>query len=357
MDPAPLVGEAAAVRNANTPMMALGPSAKPYHFSGPLPDRMRARACLAAAMLFEAGDDGAGQLAVGQVVLNRARHPAFHGSVCGVILQGSERATGCQFTFTCDGALARSTTVESRTRALVRADMMLDGLVFAPVGLATHYHTVDVYPWWSPKLEKIARQGAHVFLRWPGHWGSARAVVDRAESEPASALFSPFGSVGSRDGLVSERQDEGRAEFSETAVLTRRSAIMAEQAATGSGGAVPAVLIPPSRRLDLALPHDTSKAMIPISTAALLGNSLIRMFPDEGVFFLQISSDPNEGRRRRVAEMLCGGRTDCRVYGWQDAASVPETIHIGPDPAAKLAFRFVKRPLANGSAGNAAGPF
>ena len=42
-----------------------------------------------------------------QVVLNRVRHPAFPKSVCGVIFQGSERSTGCQFTFACDGAMSR----------------------------------------------------------------------------------------------------------------------------------------------------------------------------------------------------------------------------------------------------------
>ena len=34
------------------------------------------------------------------------RHPAYPASVCGVVYQGSERSSGCQFTFTCDGSLA-----------------------------------------------------------------------------------------------------------------------------------------------------------------------------------------------------------------------------------------------------------
>ena len=40
-----------------------------------------------------------------QVVLNRVRHPAYPKSVCGVVYQGAERRTGCQFSFTCDGSL------------------------------------------------------------------------------------------------------------------------------------------------------------------------------------------------------------------------------------------------------------
>src|SRR3546814_4751718 len=81
--------------------------ARPFVYAGGDDAKARARDCLAAAMLYEAGDDAKGQQAVGQVVINRARHPAFPKSICGVVFQGSERATGCQFTFTCDGALGR----------------------------------------------------------------------------------------------------------------------------------------------------------------------------------------------------------------------------------------------------------
>lgn len=70
-------------------------------------DRARAVDCLGAAMWYEAGADWEGQRAVAQVVLNRVRHPAFPHSVCGVAFQGSDRKTGCQFTFACDGAMAR----------------------------------------------------------------------------------------------------------------------------------------------------------------------------------------------------------------------------------------------------------
>ena len=40
--------------------------------------------------------------------------------------------------------------------------------VYAPVGNATHYHTDWVFPYWSPKLEKLARVETHLFFRWPG---------------------------------------------------------------------------------------------------------------------------------------------------------------------------------------------
>ncbi len=53
-------------------------------------DRARAMQCLTAAIYYEAGGESIdGQRAVAQVVLNRARHPAFPATVCGVVYQGS----------------------------------------------------------------------------------------------------------------------------------------------------------------------------------------------------------------------------------------------------------------------------
>lgn len=46
--------------------------------------------CLSQAVYYEAASEpDEGQRAVAQVVLNRARHPAFPNSVCGVVYQGS----------------------------------------------------------------------------------------------------------------------------------------------------------------------------------------------------------------------------------------------------------------------------
>src|SRR3546814_13885859 len=57
--------------------------------------------CLTVAIYYEAAQESeSGKRGVAQVVLNRARHPAFPSSICGVVYQGSERKTGCQFTFT-----------------------------------------------------------------------------------------------------------------------------------------------------------------------------------------------------------------------------------------------------------------
>ena len=136
-------------------------------------NRGRALECLATAIYYEAAsepDDG--QRAVAQVVLNRVRHPAFPATVCGVIYQGSERTSGCQFSFACDGAMARAPSRAGLARATRNAAAALAGQVFAPVGLATHYHTYAVTPAWNRTLVMTDAVGAHFFHRWKGYWGT-----------------------------------------------------------------------------------------------------------------------------------------------------------------------------------------
>jgi hypothetical protein len=128
-------------------------------------------------------------------VLNRARHPAFPAGICAVVFQGATRATGCQFTFTCDGALARTPSPAALLRARAIAEAALDGAVDARIGLATHYHADYVVPRWREDMVKLARQGAHLFYRWPGYWGSAAALTRKAGGteepvEPALAALS-----------------------------------------------------------------------------------------------------------------------------------------------------------------------
>jgi hypothetical protein len=154
------------------------PAARPFVFKGNSAARSSALECLASAVYYEAGsqsDDG--ERAVAQVVLNRVRHPAFPSNVCGVVYQGSTRATGCQFTFTCDGSLYRRPDLAGWSRARRIADAALSGFVYSPVGYATHYHADYVVPYWAPTLAKNAVVGAHIFYRWAGGWGRPAAFT------------------------------------------------------------------------------------------------------------------------------------------------------------------------------------
>jgi hypothetical protein len=340
--PPALVGELAAQRNAGDPFHPLGAAAKPFVFTGPPEERLRARTCLAAAMLYEAGSDAAGQLAVAQVVLNRVRHPAFPASVCGVVTQGSERATGCQFTFTCDGSLARRIAPPAQTAAYARADAMLSGLVYAAVGLATHYHTHAVYPWWSPRLEKIAQVGPHLFFRWPGHWGSPQAMIERrAGHEPSAALF-----AGLSDGLP-QALAVGASEPRIDAYLPGLDEALPVPVARPLVASRDdrAVAIPEARRLAVAPVPETPAAAIGARLPG--GHRLLRMFPEEGLFYLELAPGSSDASRRRAAELLCGGRAACRVYGWHDASLAPHQPQLDAAARSALAFRFVRTPPAD----------
>jgi hypothetical protein len=141
--------------------------------------------CLTQAVYYEAASEPEqGQRAVAQVVLNRVRHPSFPNSVCGVVYQGSERRTGCQFTFTCDGSLRRTPSTGLWLRARQVAESALRGRIEASVGMATHYHTDWVFPYWAPNLKKITRVGTHIFYGWNGSWGRRAAFTEAAVAEP-----------------------------------------------------------------------------------------------------------------------------------------------------------------------------
>lgn len=154
----------------------VSPAARALRIDGSGLDRTRALQCLAAAVYYEAGSEpDAGQRAVAQVVLNRVAHPAYPKTVCGVVYQGSERSTGCQFTFTCDGSLAHRPSPLFWDRALEVARAALSGYVYAPVGLATHYHTVQVHPYWAASLDYLGTIGAHRFYSFRGAAGRPAA--------------------------------------------------------------------------------------------------------------------------------------------------------------------------------------
>ena len=166
----------AAIPKVDAPIEA----ARPFLLQAPAGDRVRAEHCLAEAVYYEAGDQSLqGEAAVAQTVLNRLRHPDFPKSVCGVVYQGARLATGCQYSFTCDGSLARVADAAGWARAQGVARRALAGYVEPSVGWATHYHADYVTPYWRASLVKLTQIGAHIFYRWPGSAGAPAAFVGR----------------------------------------------------------------------------------------------------------------------------------------------------------------------------------
>ena len=173
---------------ATAAVAASGEVAEPFVASSDPAAFDRSLECLTQAIYYEArsqSDDG--QRAVAQVVLNRVRHPAYPNSVCGVVYQGSERGTGCQFTFTCDGAMNAAIEPYAWDRARRIAEAALRGSVYRPVGLATNYHTTAIHPYWAPSLVPQVTVGAHIFYRRPGS-GTVEAFSQAPSDDEPGAI-------------------------------------------------------------------------------------------------------------------------------------------------------------------------
>ena len=141
---------------------------------GLLDEKVRAKSekCLAEAVYFEArGEAVRGQIAVAQVVLNRAFSGFYPTTVCGVVYQNKHRHLACQFTFACDNVadVVREPDMWDRAKKIAKA--MLDGQLWLPeVGKSTHYHAYWVRPSWVSEMKKMYKFGVHTFYR-PRAWG------------------------------------------------------------------------------------------------------------------------------------------------------------------------------------------
>ena len=210
-------------------------------FRGTATDNSRALHCLTQAIYYEAGlEPDAGQRAVAQVILNRVRHPSYPGTICGVIFQGSERTTGCQFTYTCDGSLRRKPSLFFWDRARKVAGEALAGKSYTTVGTATHYHASYVYPYRAPSLRFLGTVGAHRFYSWKGNAGKAMAFSQRYHGgEPLPVpkprsydVASSAPSAASLDPIALEKAYEAgrRKAEAETAQSERTAALAADNA-------------------------------------------------------------------------------------------------------------------------------
>ena len=117
-------------------------------------------------------------MAVAEVVINRSLHRAYPNTICGVVYQGAERSTGCQFTFTCDGSMAVAPYGRGWERAQNVADHALMGFARPVTNRATHYHTTAVDPHWNDTLVRTRRIGSHVFYRFPNR-SERRLLAER----------------------------------------------------------------------------------------------------------------------------------------------------------------------------------
>ena len=134
----------------------------------PVPKSNKQMSCLAEALYFEArGEPIKGQLAVGEVILNRVEDTRYPSSICKVINQGTGRRFACQFTYTCDGKLETVQERQPYEMALKIAKILMTTHDRKLTRGSTHYHSNYVNPRWSKRFERIAKFGRHIFYRQP----------------------------------------------------------------------------------------------------------------------------------------------------------------------------------------------
>ena len=117
--------------------------------------------CLAGAVYFEArGEPLSGQLAVAQVVINRADSSRFPSSYCGVVYQRA------QFSFVRGGAMPRINTGSNAwKRAKAIARIAHEGMWESEAEDALYFHAKYVSPSWSRKKTARATINQHIFYR------------------------------------------------------------------------------------------------------------------------------------------------------------------------------------------------
>lgn len=141
-------------------------------------DMLRQRQCLAQAIYYEARSEStAGQLGVAEVIANRVNDHRYPNTICDVVFQGATRTTGCQFTFTCDGAMDKTPRGVKWDKAQRIAAHVIMDLNERKTGGATHYHATYVDPIWNSGLIKTRQIGTHIFYRFPrgAEWSVASA--------------------------------------------------------------------------------------------------------------------------------------------------------------------------------------
>jgi spore germination cell wall hydrolase CwlJ-like protein len=151
--------------------------------------RAKSEKCLAEAIYFEArGEAVRGQIAVAQVVMNRAFSGFYPNTVCGVVYQNKHRHLACQFTFACDNNPDVIREPEMWERAKKIAKAMLDGQLWLPeVDKSTHYHAYYVHPSWVSEMKRMYKFGVHTFYR-PRAWGDGSEAPSWGTPQQTAAI-------------------------------------------------------------------------------------------------------------------------------------------------------------------------
>ena len=135
--------------------------------------------CLALNIYHEArGQSIAGQIAVGQVTLNRVKDNRFPNTICEVVMQGPHRAswkgTGemipvrhrCQFSWYCDGKSDKIKQRKAYNQIVSLSQILIDQDMIDITSGATHYHAYYVSPAWARSKKRTTKIEDHIFYKW-----------------------------------------------------------------------------------------------------------------------------------------------------------------------------------------------
>jgi spore germination cell wall hydrolase CwlJ-like protein len=119
----------------------------------------REQDCLANAVYFEArGEPLEGQLAVAEVVLNRARSGRYPSTICAVVTQPA------QFSFVRRGVIPRADRSSAAWRRAVACARIAQAEASRLLPRdVLWYHANYVSPSWGRRLERNTRIGLHIF--------------------------------------------------------------------------------------------------------------------------------------------------------------------------------------------------
>ena len=126
--------------------------------------------CLAEAVYHEARSESfTGQLAVANVIIERANLSKFPNTICKVVhagkyWKGTIVRNKCAFSYYCDGKKEWSSVEkEALNTAYHVSSLALDGVTLLSTLGATHYHASYVSPSWANNMERLEQIGTHIF--------------------------------------------------------------------------------------------------------------------------------------------------------------------------------------------------
>jgi len=126
--------------------------------------------CLVEAVYHEARSESfTGQLAVANVIIERANLSKFPNTICKVVhagkyWKGNIVRNKCAFSYYCDGKKEWS-SIEKKAldTAYHVSSLALDGVTLLSTLGATHYHASYVSPSWTNSMERLEQIGTHIF--------------------------------------------------------------------------------------------------------------------------------------------------------------------------------------------------